>query len=89
MSLPTRRIGDLTVSSIGLGCMPLSNPAMLPERERAIATVHRALDLGITLLDTSNIYAPAWDAVGHNEALAAEAVRTYSCLLYTSDAADE
>ena len=58
--------------------MPLSNPAMLPERERAIATVHRALDLGITLLDTSNIYAPAWDAVGHNEALAAEAVRTYS-----------
>ena len=58
--------------------MPLSNPAMLPERERAIATVHRALDLGITLLDTSNIYAPAWDAVGHNEALVAEAVRTYS-----------
>lgn len=51
---------------------------MLPERERAIATVHRALDLGITLLDTSNIYAPAWDAVGHNEALVAEAVRTYS-----------
>lgn len=78
MVLPTRLIGDLTVSSIGLGCMPLSNPEMLPERERAIATVHRALDLGITLLDTSNIYAPAWDAVGHNEALVAEAVRTYT-----------
>ena len=78
MVLPTRLIGDLTVSSVGLGCMPLSNPEMLPERERAIATVHHALDLGITLLDTSNIYAPAWDAVGHNEALVAEAVRTYS-----------
>lgn len=78
MVLPTRLIGDLTVSSVGLGCMPLSNPEMLPERERAIATVHHALDLGITLLDTSNIYAPAWDAVGHNEALVAEAVRTYA-----------
>jgi aryl-alcohol dehydrogenase-like predicted oxidoreductase len=78
MSLPTRRIGDLTVSAVGLGCMPLSNPSMLNERDRAIATVHRALDLGITLLDTANIYAPSWDAVGHNEALVAEAVRTYA-----------
>lgn len=58
--------------------MPLSDPAMLPERDRAIATIHRALDLGITLFDTSNIYAPSWDAVGHNEALLAEAVRTYA-----------
>jgi aryl-alcohol dehydrogenase-like predicted oxidoreductase len=78
MTLPTRTIGDLSVSAIGLGCMPLSNPEMLPERDRAIATIHRALDLGITLLDTANIYAPSWDAVGHNEALVAEAVRTYS-----------
>jgi aryl-alcohol dehydrogenase-like predicted oxidoreductase len=78
MSLPTRSIGDLSVSTIGLGCMPLSNPEMLPERDRAIATIHRALDLGITLLDTANIYAPSWDAVGHNEALVAEAVRTYT-----------
>jgi aryl-alcohol dehydrogenase-like predicted oxidoreductase len=51
---------------------------MLDERDRAIATIHRALDLGITLLDTSNIYAPTWDATGHNEALVAEAVRTYT-----------
>jgi aryl-alcohol dehydrogenase-like predicted oxidoreductase len=51
---------------------------MLPERDRAIATIHRALDLGITLFDTSNIYAPSWDAVGHNEALVAEAIRTYT-----------
>jgi len=58
--------------------MPLSNPSMLDDRDRAIATIHRAIDLGITLLDTSNIYAPSWDAVGHNEALVAEAVRTYS-----------
>jgi aryl-alcohol dehydrogenase-like predicted oxidoreductase len=78
MSLPVRRIGDLSVSCIGLGCMPLSNPSMLEHRDRAISTVHRALDLGVTLLDTSNIYAPSWDAIGHNEALVAEAVRTYN-----------
>lgn len=78
MALPTRSIGDLSVSCVGLGCMPLSNPSMLDDRDRAIATIHRAIDLGITLLDTSNIYAPSWDAVGHNEALVAEAVRTYS-----------
>lgn len=51
---------------------------MVPERERALATIHRALDLGITLIDTANIYAPAWNAVGHNEALIAEAIRTYT-----------
>ena len=78
MSLPQRRIGDLEVSAVGIGCMPMSDPWMLDERERAIATIHRALDLGITLFDTSNIYAPTWDAVGHNEALVAEALRSYT-----------
>jgi aryl-alcohol dehydrogenase-like predicted oxidoreductase len=77
MALPTRMIGDLVISTIGLGCMPLSSSAMLADRDRAIATIHHALDLGITLLDTANIYAPAWDAIGHNERLVAEALRTY------------
>lgn len=73
-----RRIGDLQVSAIGLGCMPLSNGRMVDLREQAVDTVHAALDAGITLLDTANIYAPSWDAVGHNEALVAEAIRTYT-----------
>lgn len=58
--------------------MPLSFGHMVDMRDQAIATIHRALDLGITLLDTANIYAPTWDAVGHNEALVAEALATYS-----------
>lgn len=78
MSLPTRSIGDLTVSAIGLGCMPMSFEDMVDHRERALQTIHRALDLGITLLDTANIYAPTWDTVGHNERLVAEALRTYT-----------
>lgn len=49
---------------------------MVDHRDQAIATIHAALDAGITLLDTANIYAPSWDTVGHNEALVAEAIRT-------------
>jgi aryl-alcohol dehydrogenase-like predicted oxidoreductase len=78
MTLQTRKIADLTVSLVGLGCMPLSNIKMVDHRERAIATVHHAIDLGITLLDTANVYSPTWDTFGHNETLVAEAVRTYS-----------
>jgi aryl-alcohol dehydrogenase-like predicted oxidoreductase len=78
MTLQTRKIADLNVSLVGLGCMPLSNIKMVDHREQAIATIHHAIDLGITLLDTANVYSPTWDTVGHNETLVAEAVRTYS-----------
>ena len=78
MALPTRRLGDASVSAVGLGCMPMSFPEMVDHRERALQTIHRALDLGVTLLDTANIYAPTWDSVGHNEELVAEALRCYT-----------
>ena len=78
MSIHTRRLGDTSVSAVGLGCMPLSDGRMIDHRNQAIATIHAALDAGITLLDTANIYAPSWDAVGHNEALVGEAIRTYT-----------
>ena len=58
MTLPQRRIGDLNVSSVGIGCMPMSFPEKLENREGMIATIHRALDLGVTFFDTANIYAP-------------------------------
>ena len=78
MTLQTRKIADLSVSLVGLGCMPLSNIKMVDHREQAIATIHHAIDSGITLLDTANVYSPSWDTFGHNETLVAEAVRTYS-----------
>lgn len=80
-NLPQRRIGSWQVSAVGLGCLPLSNPEMQTHREQGIATIHRALDVGITLFDTANIYAPRWDSVGHNEELLAQAFS-----LYTGDA---
>jgi len=74
-----RRIGSLAVSPIGLGAMPFSlGKDPLPPREQAIATVHAALDAGVTLIDTADVYAPRWDMMGHNEQIVAEALRTWS-----------
>lgn len=74
----TRPLAGSLVHPVGLGCMPMSWEDMLPERERAIRTIHAALDAGCRHLDTSNIYAPSWDQRGHNEGLLAEALRSWS-----------
>lgn len=69
-----RRIGDVKVSAIGLGGMPLSTPGR-PDRDQAIATIHAAVDAGITLIDTADAYTSTGDGQGHNELLIAEALR--------------
>ncbi|MEV4251819.1 aldo/keto reductase [Spirillospora sp. NPDC049652] len=71
-----RSIGNVTVSAIGLGAMPLSIENR-PDEQRAIATLHGALDAGITLIDTADSY--HWHAgeVGHNELLIARALASY------------
>jgi aryl-alcohol dehydrogenase-like predicted oxidoreductase len=78
LTTPTRRIGSLTVSALGLGAMPVSLGDRAPApHDQAIAMLHAALDAGITLIDTADIYAPSWDSMGHNEALVAEALRSW------------
>lgn len=74
-----RTLAGRQVSAIGLGAMPLSmnNDREFPSLEDAVATVHAALDAGVTLIDTADIYAPAWDQMGHNERIVAEALRTW------------
>lgn len=54
----TRRLGQLTVSAQGLGCMGMSEFYGPGDDDESIATIHRALDLGITLLDTADMYGP-------------------------------
>ncbi|MCA1780827.1 MAG: aldo/keto reductase [Dermatophilaceae bacterium] len=74
----TRTLGPFTVSAIGLGAMPLSmGRNERPDREQAIATVHAALDAGVTFIDSADIYAPSWDSVGHNERIVADALAEY------------
>ncbi|WP_341359784.1 aldo/keto reductase [Georgenia sp. M64] len=69
-----RRIGDRPVSAIGLGGMPMSIEGR-PDEARSIATVHAALDAGITLIDTADSYHRDPTDVGHNELLIAKALR--------------
>jgi len=71
-----RRIGDRSVSAIGLGGMPMSIEGR-PDESRSIAAVHAALDAGVTLIDTADAYHRDANEVGHNELLIAEALRTY------------
>ncbi|MEU4267146.1 aldo/keto reductase [Streptomyces sp. NPDC026092] len=71
-----RMLGDVRVGAIGLGAMPLSIEGH-PDEARALATVHAALDAGVTLLDTADSYHPPGGEPGAGELLVARALATY------------
>jgi aryl-alcohol dehydrogenase-like predicted oxidoreductase len=74
MTQTTRRLGDAEVFPIGLGEMPLSL-AGRPDEDRAIRTIHAALDAGVNLIDTADAYARDEHDIGHGERLIAKALR--------------
>ena len=65
----TTKLGDLTVSAQGLGCMGMSEWYGAADWDESIATIHAALDAGVTFLDTANAYGD-----GHNEVLVGRAI---------------
>jgi aryl-alcohol dehydrogenase-like predicted oxidoreductase len=67
--METLNLGGLTVSAQGLGCMGMSEWYGQADWDQSIATIHRALELGVTLLDTANVYGD-----GHNEVLVGRAI---------------
>ena len=73
--MQTRRLGRTgpEVSAIGLGCMAMSGMYGPADRSEGIATIHAALDAGITLFDTGDFY-----GMGHNEMLIGEALKGVS-----------
>ena len=72
ISMPTRTLGPdkLEVSMQGLGCMGMSQSYGPADEHESIATIHRALDLGVFFLDTADVYGD-----GHNESLVGRAIR--------------
>ncbi|MEO8971080.1 MAG: aldo/keto reductase [Ktedonobacteraceae bacterium] len=69
--MPTRVLGrqGLIVSALGLGCMGMSQSYGPADEQESIATIHRAIDMGVFLLDTANVYGD-----GHNERLVGRAI---------------
>jgi aryl-alcohol dehydrogenase-like predicted oxidoreductase len=65
----TTKLGDLTVSAQGLGCMGMSEWYGTADWDESIATIHAALDAGVTFLDTADVY-----GAGHNEVLVGRAI---------------
>jgi len=74
--MKTRQIAGRTVSSVGLGGMPMSIEGR-PDEARSIATIHAALEEGVTLFDTADAYHLHADEVGHNESLIARAIASW------------
>ena len=74
--MQVRSIGNTEVSAIGLGGMPMSIEGR-PDEQRSVATIHAALDAGVTLIDTADAYHLEANDVGHNESLIARAVAGY------------
>ena len=65
----TTKFGQLTVSAQGLGCMGMSEWYGAADWDSSVATIDRALDLGVTFIDTADIY-----GAGHNEVLVGRAI---------------
>src|SRR5256886_11656005 len=70
MTLRKLGSGGLTVAAIGLGCMGMSQSYGPGDDEESTRTLHRALDLGVTLVDTADAYGR-----GANEILVGRAIR--------------
>ena len=68
--MQTRKLGTLSVSALGLGCMGMSDFYGNRDEAESLATIERALELGVTLLDTADMYGPFT-----NEELVGRAIR--------------
>jgi aryl-alcohol dehydrogenase-like predicted oxidoreductase len=72
MTMKRVNLGDLIVSAEGLGCMGMSSVYGAADWDESVATIQRAIELGVTHIDTANAY-----GIGHNEVLVGRAVKDH------------
>jgi len=73
--MKTRKIGELTVSEVGMGCMAFSHGyGKIPDEGYSIEAIRNAYGHGCTFFDTAEIYSPGLSGTGHNERIAGKAL---------------
>ena len=74
--MQTRKLKDLTVSEVGMGCMAFSHGyGKIPEERYSIEAIQGAYDHGCTFFDTAEIYSPNLAGIGHNELIVGKALK--------------
>lgn len=74
--MKTRKIGELTVSAVGMGCMAFSHGyGQIPPEKYSIEAIQNACRHGCTFFDTAEIYSPNLSGTGHNERIVGKALR--------------
>lgn len=76
--MKTRKLRDITVSEIGIGCMGFSHGyGQIPSEEYSIEAIRKAYDYGCTFFDTAEAYSPNLQGIGHNESIVGKAVKGF------------
>ena len=76
--MKTRKLRDLTVSEIGMGCMAFSHGyGKIPDEAYSIAAIEQAYDYGCTFFDTAEVYSPNLQGTGHNELIVGKALKPH------------
>lgn len=76
--MKTRKLGDIEVSEIGMGCMGFSHGyGAVPEENYSIEAIHKAYDYGCTFFDTAEVYGMQQFEKGHNERLVGKATEPF------------
>ena len=74
--MKTRKLGKITVSEVGMGCMAFSHGyGQIPSEQYSIEAIRGAYDHGCTFFDTAEIYSPGLAGIGHNERIVGKALR--------------
>ena len=74
--MKTRKLGEITVSEVGMGCMAFSHGyGNIPPEQYSIEAIQNAYAHGCTFFDTAEIYSPNLSGIGHNERIVGKALR--------------